>query len=270
MKHAYAADCHNHSFCSPDGKHSPQAMVDRAKELGLYVYTMTDHCECNDYEGQYRERSKNAWREMEKLHIPEGLRFYRGIELGQPMQNLEGAKEAAARYPYDFIIGSLHNMRDYKDFYYLDCRQKSREEVDGLLHEYWTELLEMISWGGFDSLGHLTYPLRYIQGEQGVPVDLSSHMEHIEAVFSALIQKEIALEVNTSGLYGKLGATMPGPELLRQYRALGGKLVTLGSDAHCTENLAKGIDEGMELLKAAGFTEFAVFEKRKPVMLPLE
>ena len=58
--------------------------------------------------------------------------------------------------------------------------------------------------------------------------------------------------------------------LLRRYRELGGKLVTLGSDAHRTEDLGKGIDEGMELLKEAGFGEFALYVKRQPVLLPLE
>ena len=78
------------------------------------------------------------------------------------------------------------------------------------------------------------------------------------------------MEVNTSGLRQKLGETMPGLELLRRYRRLGGELVTLGSDAHCTEDLGAGIDQGMELLKAAGLNQFVVYEKRRPVWLPLE
>ena len=64
--------------------------------------------------------------------------------------------------------------------------------------------------------------------------------------------------------------TRRGRGLLKGYYAQGGRLVTLGSDAHCTEDLGKGIDQGLELLKAAGFREFAVYEKRKPVLLPLE
>ena len=76
--------------------------------------------------------------------------------------------------------------------------------------------------------------------------------------------------VNNSGLRQKLGEAMPNLCLLKRYHELGGRLVTLGSDAHCTEDLGRGIDVGMELLKAAGFTEFAIYEKRRPVMLPLE
>lgn len=270
MNHKFASDCHNHSNCSPDGHHSPQAMADRARDLGLYAYTLTDHCECNQYEEQYRDRCEAAWHAMEQLEIPQGLTFLRGVELGQATQNMAGAKEAVARYPYDFVIGSLHNLRDKPDFYYMDCKSMTPHELDALLDGYWDELLEMIGWGGFDALGHLTYPLRYIQGEQGVPVDLARHSDKIDAVFTALIKKGIALEVNTSGLHQKLGETMPGPALLARYYDLGGRLLTFGSDAHRTEDLGGGIDKAMEQARSIGFTEYAVYKQHTPMMLPLE
>lgn len=270
MNHSFAVDCHNHSNCSPDGQLSPQAMLDRAKELGLYAYTLTDHCECNQYEEKYRQRVGTAWQAMNALAVPQGLQFYRGIELGQPMQNLPGATEAIGRYPYDFVIGSLHNLQGQEDFYYMDCRRMDSEELFRILDQYWDELLDMISWGGFDSLGHLTYPLRYIQGEQGVRVDMAPHQKKIDEVLAALIQKNKALEVNTSGLRQKIGVPLPDFPLLRRYHELGGRLVTLGSDAHCTEDLGNGIDQSMELLKAAGFTQFTLYIKHEPHMLPLE
>lgn len=272
MRHKYASDCHNHSDRSPDGKQPVEAMAERAQALGLYTYTLTDHCECNEYRSghQYRDRVQAAWEAMETLVLPEGLDSRRGIELGQPMQDLAGAEEAVARYPYDFVIGSLHNLRDRQDFYYMDCRSMDAEALHRLLDEYWCEILEMINWGRFDSLGHLTYPLRYIQGEQGVQVDMSRHTGKIDEIFRALIEQGIALEVNTSGLRQKLGETMPGQQLLSRYYELGGQLVTLGSDAHCTEDLGKGIDQGMDMLKEIGFTEYTVYRQRKPEMLPLE
>ena len=54
MEHRFACDCHNHSHCSPDGDHSVEAMGARAGELGLYAWTLTDHCECQNWTGRYR------------------------------------------------------------------------------------------------------------------------------------------------------------------------------------------------------------------------
>lgn len=270
MKYKFASDCHNHSACSPDGHDAIAAMCARAAELGLYAYTLTDHCECQKYEERYRERVENAWAQMGAARPPEGLRFYRGIELGQPNQDLPAAEQALSQGEYDFVIGSIHNIRGFEDFFFLDYTREGPEFIDRLLSAYWQELLEVIRWGGFDSLGHLTYPLRYIVEDHGIPVELTRHREQIDGVFRALIRAEKALEVNTSGLRQKIGRTLPDLPLLARYHELGGRLVTLGSDAHRAEDLGKGVDEGMELLKQAGFREFAVYEKRKPTLLPLE
>ena len=142
--------------------------------------------------------------------------------------------------------------------------------IDELLTTYWAEEQEVIAWGQFDSLGHLTYPLRYIEGDHGIPVDLSRHREAIDGIFRALIDAGKALEVNTSGYRQKIGRPLPDLPLVKRYRELGGELVTLGSDAHTTADLGRGIAEGMEMLREAGFRYFTVYERHKPLLLPLQ
>ena len=269
MRYHFASDCHNHSNCSPDGSDSVGEMRQRAQELGLWAHTLTDHCECQNFPDRYRPRVEQAWKAMEQVPQGGGCRFYRGIELGQPNQDPASAQEALSGRNYDFVIGSIHNIRGYEDFFFLDYSKVEPEFIDQLLTTYWEEEQEVIAWGNFDSLGHLTYPLRYIEGDHGIPVDLSKHREAIDGIFRALIQKGKALEVNTSGLRQKIGRTLPDLPLLRRYRELGGELVTLGSDAHSTGDLGKGIDEGMELLEEAGFRYFAVYEQHAPILLPL-
>jgi histidinol-phosphatase (PHP family) len=273
LRYHFACDCHNHSNCSPDGNDSILEMRRRAQELGLWAHTLTDHCECQKFPTRYRPRVKQAWEEMATQIPREGEnlpRFYRGIELGQPNQDEAAAREALAGRDYDFIIGSIHNIRGFEDFFFLDYSQLEPGYIDQLLTTYWEEELEVIRWGEFDSLGHLTYPLRYIEGDHGIPVDLTRHQEAIDQVFRALIQNGKALEVNTSGFRQKIGRALPDLPLLRRYRELGGELVTIGSDAHSTKDLGRGIDEGMDLLKEAGFRYLAVYERRRPILLPLE
>ena len=270
MEHRFASDCHNHSHCSPDGDHSVAAMLARAQELGLYAYTLTDHCECQKWPDRYCERVHRAWREMTEAPVPQGVRFYRGIELGQPNQDTAAAESALSGRDYDFVIGSIHNIRGYEDFFFLDYSQVEPGFIDQLLATYWEEEREVIAWGNFDALGHLTYPLRYIQGDHGIPVDLSRHREQIDEIFRALIHSGKALEVNTSGYRQKIGRPLPDLPLVRRYRELGGELVTLGSDAHSAADLGRGIEEGMEMLREAGFRYFAVYEGRRPILLPLD
>ena len=271
MRYRFACDCHNHSSCSPDGADTVLEMRRRAQELGLWAHTLTDHCECQSFSSRYRPRVERAWEEM-ALQIPQGgaTRFYRGIELGQPNQDPAAAEEVLAGRDYDFVIGSIHNIRGYEDFFFLDYSPVEPGYIDHLLATYWEEELEVIRWGRFDALGHLTYPLRYIQGDHGIPVDLSRHQEAIDSVFRALIGSGKALEVNTSGYRQKIGRPLPDLPLVRRYRELGGELVTLGSDAHSTADLGKGIEDGMDLLREAGFRYLAVYEGHRPILLPLE
>lgn len=39
-----------------------------------------------------------------------------GVELGQPLQDMELTKRMLSSYDYDFIIGSLHMCNGWEDF----------------------------------------------------------------------------------------------------------------------------------------------------------
>ncbi len=210
-------------------------------------------------------------------HTPHGpgapeaaTRFYRGIELGQPNQDPQAAQEALQGRDYDFVIGSIHNIRGYEDFFFRDYSQVAPDFIDQLLTTYWEEELEVIAWGGVRHPGPPDLPPAVYPGGAWHPADLAKHQEAIDQIFRALIDAGKALEVNTSGYRQKIGRPLPDLPLVRRYRELGGELVTLGSDAHSTQDLGKGIEEGMEMLQEAGFRDVALYEQRKPILLPLK
>lgn len=276
MNYRYISDSHSHSNFSPDAFEAPSALCEKAALLGLYSYTLTDHCECNDYNGEitgfsYKDNSKECFDVMTALSakFKSKLNFYKGIELGQPLHNLTAAEDVLTR-AYDFVLCSVHNIKNHEDFYYMDFSNLPKSETKAILKVYFDEILETVNWGKFDSLAHLTYPLRYICGEHGININLDDYQSKINEIFSLLIEKEKSLEINTSGLRQKIKTTLPSLDLLTQYYKMGGRLVTIGSDAHTVSDLGKGIKEGFETLKLAGFNEFAIYENRKPKLLPLE
>ena len=81
-------------------------------------------------------------------------------------------------------------------------------------------------------------------------------------MFDILIYKGKGIEINTSGLR-TIGETMPPAEILHWYKARGGDIITLGSDAHTAGNVSFGIRQGYDLLKSAGFKKTAIYDKRK-------
>ena len=276
-------DMHTHSSYSPDADDSAEAMYQRAVDMGLKAYALTDHCDVNFWEDAPSEDTVDAMMYGAGKYAPDSIAAQTrlkekfsgkldiavGIELAQPMQAIGKAELIAADERLDFIIGSHHMNRGVDDFYYLDYSKMSFTEIDDLMTECFIQTLEMCSWGKFDVLGHLTYPLRYICGEYGINVDIYRYEDVIREIFCTLISKGKGIEINTSGLRQKYGKTFPSFELVKLYRQLGGEIITVGSDAHRCEDLAKGTADGIELAKAAGFGYTAFYKKHEPKFLKL-
>lgn len=276
-------DCHSHTYHSPDAADSVLAMCEKAMSLGLKAYAVTDHCEVNRFYGA--EHYSAAPKEYDTYHfdldfekaMQENLRikdalagklnFLSGVELGQATFDLPVADKIAADTRLDFIIGSMHQVPDEDDFAFIDY---SRYDAQALVGRYYEEVLRLCRWGKFDVLAHLTYPLRYIEGEKGVKVDLTPFEETIRAAFKILIQSGKGIEINTSGLRQKYGKAFPSLEYIQLFREMGGEILSLGSDAHCVADLGKGITEGAEMAKAAGFKHLCYFKERKPVFVAID
>ena len=113
-----------------------------------------------------------------------------------------------------------------------------------------------------DVLTHLTCPLRYIIGKYGFTVNLERFYDKISAILQYVIDHELALEVNTSS-YNVLNDFMPGREIIKKYYNMGGRIITLGSDAHVAENAAIHFEKAVAFLKEIGIENVYYYKKRK-------
>lgn len=262
------ADSHTHSRCSFDGSEPVRALGEAAERKGLRCLTVTDHYDCNCFDlpillGTALASSQET---AECAQAMQGrLTVLFGAELGQPIQAPAAAEAVLAAAEYDFILGSLHNVAGYPDFYDIDY---AAYDCKVLFTRYFAELREMIRWGGFDALAHLTYPLRYLKA--GVEeVWRSCFLDEAEQVLLALAQAGKGLEINTSNFRQINGGPGMELQLVRRFRELGGTVVTLGSDAHTAGAVGGGIREGASIAAQAGFTQIAVFRNRKPEFIPI-
>ena len=127
----------------------------------------------------------------------------------------------------------------------------------------------MCKWRKFDILAHLTYPLRYINGIAKLNVDISQYNEIISESFRLLIQNGKGIEINTSGLRQPYGLTFPTLEYVKLFKELGGEIISIGSDAHCADDLGKGIIDGIKLAETGGFKYISYFKNRKPEFIKI-
>ena len=73
-----------------------------------------------------------------------------------------------------------------------------------------------------------------------------------------------------SGLRQKVRQAPPGPGYVKLYKALGGEILTIGSDAHCTADIGRDIYAGVEMAQAAGFKYLTYFKKHEPKFIKIE
>jgi histidinol-phosphatase (PHP family) len=128
----------------------------------------------------------------------------------------------------------------------------------------------MVSTVDFDIMAHLTCPFRYIVGKYGICVDTRKYESQISKILDCIIEKSICMEINTSGIGTAFGVLMPEKWIIEKYKAKGGYLISLGSDAHAPENAGKGFDSAISLLKSLGFEGYYYFEKRERVFCKFE
>ena len=267
-------DMHMHTHFSHDSKATPEGNCLSAIERGLLGIAFTDHADMWYYKerGTFENISKSvdAAKEMGEKFAGR-LNVIRGIEVGDAYYDSMVTEELIYQIDPDVVIGSIHclsygGLSDAYSQMDLSSSAISRDGLVGLMDRYFELVTEMADGQGFDILAHLTCPFRYINGKYGRGLTDEEFEKPIKTVLDTVIRRNIALEINTSGIGTQMDGTMPSETVLRWYRELGGKLITLGSDAHSADRVAIGFERAREMLLRNGFTQCAYYRDRMPVL----
>ena len=266
------ANFHTHTHFSFDGcpEATVNAVCESAIEKGLSLIALTDHCDINgEIEGIYPVLDKEgvfAAVTAAKARYADRLTVLFGVELGQATQYPNEARALLQKYPYDIVLGSLHNLANTPDFYYMSrpdgeiaapqLADMTEAQIGALFARVLEETAELVDFDGIHVLTHLTYMHRYVK-RVGKELDFKPFYPALTALFEKMMRNGVALELNSSTLYRE-GITMPTPELVSLYRRVGGRLISLGSDAHHPDRVTFGFDRATAILKDCGFTELAV------------
>jgi histidinol-phosphatase (PHP family) len=263
------SDCHVHSDQSRDATDSVMALCEKAIEIGFTEITLTDHYEPRPYGNDNPGYNPmHAWLEVRRARLRYGreLNVRLGVELGQPHMYPKESAGIIASVPYDYVLASVHTTIDGKAYYEMDYAGK---DMRALREAYLAEVLSMVRWGHFDCVGHFDLPVRYAGGEQ---FDITKSADLTRTILKEMAQHGKALEVNTKGWVDASGKAhfVPGMQVVRWFRELGGEMIVLGSDAHHKENLGQGIGKAWDMLKEAGCTHTVSFKNRVPVWISLD
>ena len=247
-------DSHTHTEFSADSEMLASEALEMAERLGLGL-VFTEHEDLEVAQNEFTFDPEAYWKKYYPLR-GENLRL--GVEIGMLEKSLEGSRQFVERVPFDQVIGSLHFIDDL-DLYYPDFyKDKTKEEA---YRRYFREMAENVRRHDFiDVLAHIDYICRAATYDDP-ELDYGSFKPEVDEVLKAAIETETVLELNTRRFGEKLAIKELVP-VYRRYRELGGKYVTMGSDAHKPGTIGAHFYQARQLVSDLGL-QVVTFCKRQ-------
>ena len=273
-------DYHVHTHFSDDSEYIMEDVIKDAIHMGMKEICITDHVDYGikvDQENLTQEEiielSKGHEFAPLNVHYPRYFKeikrlqeeypqisIKQGMEFGIQTHTIPMFQKLFNRYDFDFIILSCHQVED-KEFWTQDF-QKGRTQKE-YNERYYQEILDVIkSYKDYSVLGHLDLITRY--DEAGI-YPFENIKDIVTKILKTVIENGKGIEVNTSSHRYGLKDFTPSRDILKLYKELGGKIITIGSDSHQRDHLGAYIEKTKQELKSLGFQYYCTFEKMKPI-----
>ncbi|MGB4504499.1 MAG: histidinol-phosphatase HisJ family protein [Syntrophaceticus sp.] len=244
-------DYHVHALGHRGGKYTEELLIpylDRARCQGIREIGFADH---DEYIEGIDEKSIG----LLKTNFPD-IKVKLGLEISYRPGREEEIKALARRFPFDYLIGSIHDldswMFDHPDYRF----GYSSWDIDALYRKYYGILEKLALSRLFDIVGHLDVIKVFDYRPEGDPLSFA------ESALQAISCAGLVVEVNTAGLRKPCAEIYPSKELLARCFELNIP-VTLGSDAHTASDIGRDFSYACELLYRIGYRRLTSFTQRR-------
>lgn len=263
-------DTHVHTTFSSDGISDLEAYALSAGKGIVNGIGFAEHVDFLPECGSYGFIEPAAYIKAVEEYRNKGYEFFAGAEIDYARQVEPEILQNLKKYNYAFTICSVHLVDHITVSNKVSMPAiRDRQLLRKLILGYYKELESCLKVPEFDVIGHIGVYMRYLGRDFHENLELVNEINEIENEIALLCAKSGKIvEVNTSGLYSPLSATVPGANFLKAYYRCGGRNVSVGSDAHCAEHVARGFETAFELLRQLGFKYILLpWDREKPLML---
>ena len=265
----FAIDYQVHSFRSHDGKSSIREQCARAVEVGLDELGFSEHKDFDPADPVVDYFDYDAYlTEIEAARQEWGgrLQIRAGVEIDYQRWFEDKIAAYLDTHPFDFVIGSVHHIDRVM---LMTPEYNQSRTAQTVYQDYFKAITDSVQCGLFDILGHLEYANRRGLAAWG-PYRTEDYHEELAALLDLVVAKGLTFEINTAGLHQNLGITYPAAETVALYAERGGKLLSIGSDAHHPDQLAHGYAEAAHLAFSHGLTHVSTWHQRQATLVPLK
>lgn len=249
-------DYHMHSILS-DGRNTHEEMVRAAIGKGLQEIGFTDHLCLKHVEWAIADVDIPVM--TEQIHTlqdkyADQIQIKYGIEIDYFPDKEEEIGQLIHELPLDYVIGSVHFIGDWN--FDTDKSLYGKWTNDHLYEMYYSLVQQAAQSALFDIIGHLDIIKKF----QIYPESDQSTL--IEKTLKTIKENDLVVELNTSGLDRPCAEFCPSPSIIdlcyQNHIPL-----TLTSDAHRTDQVARHFKSAVNLLREIGVAELVTFTKRQ-------
>ena len=194
--------------------------------------------------------------EITSLNKKYSNKFFSGIEIGYTPNSEKRIEDFLKDKNFNLKLLSIHQngLYDYM------CVNKKLISLEALIQEYFEQMIQALESSiEFNVLAHFEYGIRIIDISVTDFDSLAS--KFLNKIIELIIKKEIAFEVNTKSMY-KYKKENLYSYMIEKYLKKGGKLFTLGSDAHNIKDYAYKFDDARKFLLARNVKEIILFKDK--------
>lgn len=185
-----------------------------------------------------------------------------GVESDFFPEYVDYYKREYEKYPFDYIIGSVHLSGGVSIFNKKRWKGLNEEQKIAHKEEYYDLIEQSARSGMFQILGHIDAMKGFYPAFSDIPTP------RVDTTLKVIGEVGVAIEINTSGSTKDVGGWYPSDEILE--RALHyGVEVTFGSDAHKPSRIGDEFDLVRKRLKEIGFREWVYFKQKQKQVVPL-
>lgn len=265
-------DLHTHHNRCGHARGSIRDYIEAAIERGLQVIGISDH---SPYFGSDEDHPhpKVAMAKSEfPRYIEEVLKLketYRskievllGVESDFFPEQVEAYRNIYDAYPFDYIIGSVHQSDGISIFNKHRFRGLSEQEKVRQKERYYELIQQSARSGMFQVLGHIDAMKGFY------PAFSDIQTEAVDETLRIIAETGMVIEINTSGKTKACGGWYPSDDILKRVLHYGIE-VTFGSDAHDPERVGDEWEQVEQRLKDIGFTHWVYFRQKQKQVVPI-
>jgi len=165
-------------------------------------------------------------------------------------------------YPFDYIIGSVHQSGGVSIFNRNRWKRLNREEQIQHKEEYYDLIQQSARSGMFQILGHIDAMKAYYPAFSDLPTP------KVEETLKVIAENKLAIEINTSGKTKDVGGWYPSDSMLEMALHYGIE-VTFGSDAHIPSRVSDEFELVRKRLLEIGFKHWVYFKQKQKQVVSL-